>query len=192
MRACHSLGRPASRSATIDDTWFDDRETMRILDDVIVLAVHANPDGHDLYADWYMSNDDPLELAFLLAHDTDPFHRWDAGQSLAQEICLELAADAAAGRELRLDPAFADAVEGGVTTIVTGPGSGENVSGMAMVVKTFVGGALFLLGLPPIVLQVLLVAVHFLAISAFVWAAYRMVDIVSAVLTLRAERTRAP
>ena len=35
------------------------------------------------------------------------------------------------------DPDFQDAVEGGVTTIVTGPGSGENVSGMAVVLKTF-------------------------------------------------------
>jgi imidazolonepropionase-like amidohydrolase len=35
------------------------------------------------------------------------------------------------------DSDFADAVSGGVTTIVTGPGSGENVSGMAAVVKTF-------------------------------------------------------
>lgn len=35
------------------------------------------------------------------------------------------------------DPDFADAVSGGVTTIVTGPGSGENVSGMAAVIKTF-------------------------------------------------------
>src|SRR3982750_1783536 len=35
------------------------------------------------------------------------------------------------------DPDFQDAVEGGVTTVVTGPGSGENVSGMAAVVKTF-------------------------------------------------------
>jgi hypothetical protein len=32
----------------------NDAETRRILDDVIVLAVHANPDGHDLVADWYM------------------------------------------------------------------------------------------------------------------------------------------
>jgi imidazolonepropionase-like amidohydrolase len=35
------------------------------------------------------------------------------------------------------DPDFKDAVSGGVTTIVTGPGSGENVSGMAIVIKTF-------------------------------------------------------
>ena len=31
-----------------------DDETLRILRDVIVLAVHANPDGHELVANWYM------------------------------------------------------------------------------------------------------------------------------------------
>ena len=35
------------------------------------------------------------------------------------------------------DPDWKDAVSGGVTTVVTGPGSGENVSGMAVVIKTF-------------------------------------------------------
>ena len=37
----------------------DDPETLRFLDDVIVLAVHANPDGHDLVADWYMREPEP-------------------------------------------------------------------------------------------------------------------------------------
>ena len=32
-----------------------DPETMRFLDDVILLAVHCNPDGHDLVASWYMA-----------------------------------------------------------------------------------------------------------------------------------------
>ncbi len=36
-----------------------DPETLRILDDVIILFVHANPDGHDLIADWYMREPDP-------------------------------------------------------------------------------------------------------------------------------------
>jgi hypothetical protein len=31
-----------------------DPETLRFLDDVIVLCAHANPDGNDLVADWYM------------------------------------------------------------------------------------------------------------------------------------------
>ncbi len=38
-----------------------DTETMRILNDVIILFVHANPDGHDLVADWYMRIDEPTE-----------------------------------------------------------------------------------------------------------------------------------
>ncbi|MGE0444781.1 MAG: M14 metallopeptidase family protein [Vicinamibacterales bacterium] len=32
----------------------DDAETSRILRDTIVLAVHANPDGHELVSNWYM------------------------------------------------------------------------------------------------------------------------------------------
>jgi hypothetical protein len=36
-----------------------DPESLRILDDVIILFVHCNPDGHDLVADWYMRNPDP-------------------------------------------------------------------------------------------------------------------------------------
>jgi hypothetical protein len=39
----------------------DDAETRRILDEVIILFVHANPDGNDLVADWYMREPDPLE-----------------------------------------------------------------------------------------------------------------------------------
>jgi hypothetical protein len=38
-----------------------DAETMRILDDVIILFVHANPDGMDLVADHYMRNKDPKQ-----------------------------------------------------------------------------------------------------------------------------------
>ena len=33
-----------------------DEETMRFLDDCIILFVHANPDGNELVADWYMRN----------------------------------------------------------------------------------------------------------------------------------------
>ncbi|MGH7466323.1 MAG: M14 family metallopeptidase, partial [Longimicrobiales bacterium] len=39
----------------------DDPETLRILNDVIILAVHANPDGMELVSDWYMRNPDPAE-----------------------------------------------------------------------------------------------------------------------------------
>ena len=37
----------------------NDEETLRFLDDVIILLVHANPDGNDLVADWYMRRPDP-------------------------------------------------------------------------------------------------------------------------------------
>ena len=60
----------------------------------------------------------PGEQAFLLAHDTDPFNRWEAGRALATETLLAMACDGAAPdgdylqgmlRVLRddgLDPAF--------------------------------------------------------------------------------------
>ena len=38
-----------------------DPETMRILDNVVILFVHANPDGNDLLADWYMRKSNPRE-----------------------------------------------------------------------------------------------------------------------------------
>src|SRR6187551_2040546 len=37
-----------------------DEETLRFLNDVIVLVAHANPDGHELVANWYMRERDPL------------------------------------------------------------------------------------------------------------------------------------
>ena len=40
---------------------YTDPETLRILDDVVILATHANPDGHDLVSDWYMRIEDPME-----------------------------------------------------------------------------------------------------------------------------------
>ncbi|HEY1609694.1 MAG TPA: aminopeptidase N [Paraburkholderia sp.] len=52
------------------------------------------------------SND---ELAFLLAHDSDPFNRWEAGQRLATRELLSLSTAAAAGRTLALDDAVVDA-----------------------------------------------------------------------------------
>lgn len=41
-----------------------DAETMRILDEVIVLLVHANPDGQQLVSEWYMRNSDTLKRSF--------------------------------------------------------------------------------------------------------------------------------
>ncbi len=39
----------------------NDDETKRILDDCIILMVHANPDGMELVSDWYMKESDKLK-----------------------------------------------------------------------------------------------------------------------------------
>ena len=39
----------------------NDAETMRFLDDCIILAVHANPDGMELVSNWYMKDADTLK-----------------------------------------------------------------------------------------------------------------------------------
>lgn len=43
------------------------------------------------------------DLTFLLAHDSDPFNRWEAGQRLATRALLKLVADVQAERDLELD-----------------------------------------------------------------------------------------
>jgi len=42
------------------------------------------------------------ELVFLFAHDSDPFNRWDAGQSLFSRVLKRLVADHLNGRPLRI------------------------------------------------------------------------------------------
>ena len=45
------------------------------------------------------------ERAFLLAHDTDPFNRWDAGRALAQDLLLHMVRD-----DVAPDAAFLDGI----------------------------------------------------------------------------------
>ena len=49
------------------------------------------------------------ELVFLMAHDSDPFNRWDAGQELAKQLILSQAAKSAAGEALSIDATFVEA-----------------------------------------------------------------------------------
>ncbi len=57
------------------------------------------------------------DLLLLMAHEQDPFCRWEAGQQLAVRIMLGLVTEEQAGRELRLDPdvitAFRSVLTGG-------------------------------------------------------------------------------
>ncbi|WP_158047365.1 aminopeptidase N [Skermanella pratensis] len=49
------------------------------------------------------------DLTFLMAHDGDAFNRWEAGQTLATRLLLDLVADGAENRPLDLSPGFIDA-----------------------------------------------------------------------------------
>ena len=51
------------------------------------------------------------ELAFLLAHDSDLFNRWEAGQQLAVRTALGLIEDRRAGRALHLSDELIDAFD---------------------------------------------------------------------------------
>ena len=55
------------------------------------------------------------ELVHLMAHETDPFCRWEAGQQLAVRLLLGLVADRQAGRDLHLDPDFVAAFRATLT-----------------------------------------------------------------------------
>ena len=46
------------------------------------------------------------ERAFLMAHDSDPFARWEAGQQYATTLMLGMLGDVRAGRDPRLDAPF--------------------------------------------------------------------------------------
>ena len=52
------------------------------------------------------------ELAFLMAHDSDSFNRWDAGQTLATKLILDLAGQVAQKKSVKLPSAFLDAFTG--------------------------------------------------------------------------------
>ncbi len=59
LHASESLGAQQLGEMVYQMVSRTDEETMRILNDVIMLFVHANPDGNDLVADWYMRAADP-------------------------------------------------------------------------------------------------------------------------------------
>lgn len=61
LHATEVLGAQQLMETVYQMVSMNDAETLRLLDDVIILFAHANPDGHELVADWYMRNDDPLE-----------------------------------------------------------------------------------------------------------------------------------
>jgi len=61
------------------------------------------------------------ELAFLLAHDSDPFNRWEAGQRLATRELLALAARSAAGEGLEMSVSLVEAFRRVLTDAALSP-----------------------------------------------------------------------
>jgi aminopeptidase N len=55
------------------------------------------------------------DLTFLMAHDSDPFARFEAGQTLALKVLTQLIQDHQAGRALKLDNDFAAAFHQNLT-----------------------------------------------------------------------------
>jgi aminopeptidase N len=55
------------------------------------------------------SDADAARLRFLMAHDGDPFVRWESGQSYALQLMLRLVEQRRAGRALTLDEGLAEA-----------------------------------------------------------------------------------
>ncbi|MBI4520955.1 MAG: peptidase, partial [Gemmatimonadetes bacterium] len=60
LHASEVLGAQQLMQLVYDMVSLADAETMRFLDDIIILAVHTNPDGMELLSDWYMREADPL------------------------------------------------------------------------------------------------------------------------------------
>ncbi|HEY2434868.1 MAG TPA: M14 family metallopeptidase [Vicinamibacterales bacterium] len=61
LHATETLGAQQLVEIVYEMVSRNDEETQRFLNDCIILFVHANPDGNDLVADWYMRNADPLK-----------------------------------------------------------------------------------------------------------------------------------
>ena len=64
LHATEVLGATALMELVWQFVSQQDSETMRILDDVIILAVHANPDGMELVSSWYMRESDPNRRSY--------------------------------------------------------------------------------------------------------------------------------
>jgi hypothetical protein len=61
LHATETLGAQQLTEMVYEMASRNDEETTRFLNDCIILFVHANPDGNDLVADWYMRQADPLK-----------------------------------------------------------------------------------------------------------------------------------
>ena len=67
------------------------------------------------------------ELAFLMAHDSDPFNRWEAGQRLATRRLLALTSASQQSDALSVDPALSDSLRATLNDAQLDPAFRETV-----------------------------------------------------------------
>ncbi|XP_042459502.1 puromycin-sensitive aminopeptidase-like isoform X1 [Zingiber officinale] len=82
------------------------------------------------------------DLFFLLAHDSDEFNRWEAGQVLARKLMLSLVSDFQQNKSLNLNPNFIEGIRSilcnssldkeFIAKAITLPGEGEIMDMMAI------------------------------------------------------------
>ena len=67
------------------------------------------------------------QLTFQLAHDSDPFNRWEAGQRLATDALLRMVTDIQHGRAPAVDPALVEALRAVVADSALDPAFREQM-----------------------------------------------------------------
>jgi aminopeptidase N len=77
------------------------------------------------------------QLAFLAAHDSDPFNRWEAGQRIAIARLLALTDAVEAGRALALDPEYVAGFRSTLIDDSLAPGFREQA--LTLPAETFIG-----------------------------------------------------
>src|SRR5699024_7875406 len=78
-----------------------DPETLKILDEVIILLVHANPDGHELVSNWYMRRNDPKERS--LSHLPRLYQKYGGHDNNRDFFIFNLEESRNMGRQLFLE-----------------------------------------------------------------------------------------
>jgi len=71
----------------------NDEETLRILDDTIVLLVHANPDGQELVSNWYMREADPEKRLISQPNDLPRLYQKYAGHDNNRDFYMAALAE---------------------------------------------------------------------------------------------------
>jgi len=70
-----------------------DAETLRILDDTIILLVHANPDGQDLISNWYMREADPEKRLIGQPNDAPRLYHYYVGHDNNRDFYMAALAE---------------------------------------------------------------------------------------------------